>query len=208
MGICASEDFTPILLIDRDQLESYVGVSRNGSTITGNITLNYILELMLAKETLVQELSELSRSFNVKMYTVLSATGASLKIYGSLENILNTTLLRPFLKFDLSSALLLYVVVRLPLRLKDKLSRGKIELEIANWFKEKASLQSIFISEPIYVEDANDRIDVVMFVGGFDVNKMFISMEKKVRAIKSIVIKKGSIKEDEWRAIVKSLVAD
>jgi hypothetical protein len=45
-----------------------------------------------------------------------------------------------------------------------------------------------------------------MFVGGFDVTKMFVSMEKKVREIKSFVIKQGSIKEDEWQAIVKSLV--
>ena len=96
----------------------------------------------------------------------------------------------------------------MPLQLKEKLSRGKIELKIANWFKEKASLQSIFISEPVYVEDGNDRIDVVMFVGGFDVSKMFTAMEKKVRTIKSFVVKKGSMKEDEWRTIVKSLGAE
>jgi hypothetical protein len=47
-----------------------------------------------------------------------------------------------------------------------------------------------------------------MFVGDFDLTKMFISMEKKVSAIKSYVIEQGSIKEDEWQAIVKSLVAD
>jgi hypothetical protein len=47
-----------------------------------------------------------------------------------------------------------------------------------------------------------------MFVGGFDATKMFISMEKKVREIKSFVVKQGSIKEIEWQAIVKSLVAD
>jgi hypothetical protein len=47
-----------------------------------------------------------------------------------------------------------------------------------------------------------------MFVGGFDVTQMFISMEKKVREIKSFVVKQGSIKEDEWQAIVKSLVTD
>jgi stalled ribosome alternative rescue factor ArfA len=33
-------------------------------------------------------------------------------------------------------------------------------------------------------------------------------MEKKVREIKSYLIKKGSMKENEWQAIVKSLVAD
>jgi hypothetical protein len=208
IGMCVSKGFASLLLLDRDQLESYVGVDRRGSVLKGNVFFNYLLELVSAKETFVQELSELSRAFDVRMYTVLSATGASYSMYGSIKNILNSALSRPLLKFDLSSASVLYVLLRLPLQLKEKLSRGKIELEIANWFKEKASLQSVFISEPIYVEDANDRIDVVMFVGGFDATKMFISMEKKVKAIKNFVIKKGSIKEDEWRVIVKSLGAD
>jgi hypothetical protein len=207
MGMCASKDFTSILLLSRDQLERYVGVNRNGSILKGNAFVNYLLELVLAKENFVQELSELSRAFNVKMFTVLSAIGASLGIYGSIENILNTALSRPFLKFDLSTASLLYVLLRMPIGLKDKLPQAKIELAIANWFKEKADLQSVRVSEPIYVEDFSDRIDLVMFVGGFDVTKMFISMVKKVNPIKSFAIKQGSMKENEWQAIVKSLVA-
>jgi len=208
VGLCVSKGSASLLLVDRDQLESYVGVDRSGSVLKGNVFFNYLLEMVAAKETFVQELSELSRAFDVRMYTVLSAAGASVSMYGSLKNILDSALSTPLLKFDLSSASVLYVLLRLPLQLKEKMSRGKVELEIANWFKEKASLQSIFVSEPIYVEDGNDRIDLVMFVGGFDVTKMFASMEKKVRAIKSFVVKKGSIKEDEWRAIVKSLGAD
>jgi hypothetical protein len=47
-----------------------------------------------------------------------------------------------------------------------------------------------------------------MFLGGFDATKMLFSMEKKVSAIKSQAIKQGSIKEEDWQAIVKSLVAD
>jgi hypothetical protein len=81
-------------------------------------------------------------------------------------------------------------------------------LAIATWFKEKANLKSIYVSEPIYVEDVSDRIDVVMFLGGFDVTEMLRLMEKKVSAIKSQAIKQGSIKEEDWQAIVKSLVAD
>ena len=208
IGICVSKGFASLLLLDRDQLESYVGVDRRGSILKGNVVFNYLLELVSAKETFVQELAELSRAFNVRTYTVLSATGASLSIYGSIKNILDSALSRPLLKFDLSSASVLYVLIRMPIHLKEKLSRGKIELAIASWFKDKASLQSIFISEPIYVEDTSDRIDVAMFVGGFDVTKMFLSMEKKVREIKDFAIKQGSIKEDEWQAIVKSLVAD
>jgi hypothetical protein len=205
MGLSMSKDFTPVVLVDRDQLENYVGVDRKGSVISGNIFVNYLLELMLAKETLVQELSELSRSFNVKTYTILSATGASLRTYGSLENMLNTTLFRPLLTFDLSDASLLYVLLRMPLQFKDKLPRGRIELAIANWFKEKAHLKSIYISEPIYVEDVSDRVDVVMFVGGFDAAKLFASIEKKVSAVKSSAIEHGLMSKEEWQGIVKNL---
>jgi len=208
IAICVSKRFASLLLFDRDQLESHVGVDRNGSVLKGNVILNYLLEMVSAKEKFVQELSELSRAFDVRMYTVLSATGASLSIYGSIKNILDSALSRPLLKFDMSSASVIYVLIRMPIQLKDKLSRGKIELEMANWFKEKASLKSIVISEPIYVEDVSDRIDIIMFVGGFDLTEMFISMEKKVREIKSFVVKQGLIKEIEWQAIVKSLVAD
>jgi len=208
IGISVSMDSTPVLLINRDNLENYVGVNRKGAKITGNIFLNYLLELLLAKETVVQELSELSRSFNIKIFTVLSATGASLRIYGSLENVLATALLRPLLTFDISSASVLYVLLRIPSQLKSKLPREKIELSIVNWFKDKASLKSIYFSDPIYVEDTSDRIDVVMFVGGFDVTEMFTSMEKDVNAIKGDAIDRGFISEEEWQGIVKSLVKD
>jgi len=208
LGICISKDFASVLLLDRDQLENYVGVNRNGSILKGNIIVNYMLELALAKETFVQELCELSRAFNVKMYTVLLAPGASLQIYGSLENILNSALSRPLLNFDLSSASLLYVLLRIPAHLKEKLPQEKIELTIATWFKEKADLKSIYVSEPIYVTDVSDRIDIMMFLGGFDATKLLCSMQKKVSALKNQAIKQGSIKEEDWQIIVKSLVAD
>lgn len=206
LGMCISQDFTSIMLLDRDRLERYVGVNRNGSILKGNNIINYILELITSKETFVQELSEMSRAFSVKMYTVLSATGASLQIYGSLENILNTALSEPLLAFDLSTASLLYVLLRMPARLKDKLPQEKIELAIASWIEEKANFKSIYVSEPIYETDDSDRIDIVMFVGGFDSSKMFSAMEKKVSEIKKQAIKQGSIKENEWKKIVDSLV--
>ena len=201
-----SKNFTAITLLDRDRLEKYVGVNRNGSTLKGNNIINYILELITAKETFIQELSEMSRAFDIRMYTILSATGASLQIYGSLENILNTALSEPLLEFDLSTASVLYVLLRMPARLKDKLPQEKIEFAIASWIKEKANLESIYVSEPIYETDDTDRIDIVMFVGGFDASKMFSTMEKKVSRIKKQAIRTGSIKEDEWKKIVDILV--
>jgi len=94
----------------------------------------------------------------------------------------------------------------MPARLKDKLPQEKIELAIASWIEEKANFKSIYVSEPIYETDDSDRIDIVMFVGGFDSSKMFSAMEKKVSEIKKQAIKQGSIKENEWKKIVDSLV--
>ena len=205
LGMCASSDAANVVLFERDLLENFEGVDRNGSLIKGNMVSNYLVNLLLSKETLVQEISELSRTFNVKMYSVLVATGASIKIYGSLENMLNAMLLKPLLTFDLSSASLLYVLLRMPVSLKDKFPRGKIELATAGWFKEKANLKSIYIAEPIYVEDTSDRIDLILFVGGFDTAKMFTDIDKKVKSMKNRAVAKGFIKEEDWQAIMKNL---
>ena len=203
LGMCSSIEGATVLLADRDHLESYESVDRKGSLIKGNSIANYLVNLLLTKETVAQEISELSRTFNVKMYTVLLVTGASYKIYGSLENMLNTALLKPLLTFDLSSASLLYVLLRMPLSLKDKLPRGKIELAIADWFKEKANLKSIYITEPIYTEDMSDRIDAVLFVGGFDTSKMFSDLENKVKSLKNQAVEKGFMTED-WQVMTKT----
>ena len=205
LGMCASNDAATVVLLDRDLLENYEGVDRKGSLMNGNIVANYLVNLLLSKETLVQEISELSRTFNVKMYSVLLATGASVKIYGSIENMLNATLLRPLLNFDLSSASLLYVLLRMPSRFKDNFPRAKIELEIAGWFKEKANLKSIYVTEPVYVEDGSDRIDLTLFIGGFDTTEMLTDMDKKVKNMKNRAVAKGFIKEEDWRSLMKNL---
>jgi hypothetical protein len=208
MGLTLSTSFTPLLLIDRGNLENYVGVNREGSKITGNVLLNYLLELLLENKKIVQEISEFSRSFNTNIFTTLLTMGASFRVFGSIENMCSTALLNPLLKFDLSSVSLLYVLLRIPSHLKTKLPREKIELSIANWVRDKVNLKSIYVSDPLYVDEVNDRIDVVLLFGGFDVTELFASMEKEISPIKNEAINRGLIKEEEWEGIVKSLLKD
>ena len=49
VGILASKQDTALVLVDRDNLESYIGVDRNGYAINGNSVTNYLLDLMLTK---------------------------------------------------------------------------------------------------------------------------------------------------------------
>jgi hypothetical protein len=90
----------------------------------------------------------------------------------------------------------------MPSSMKDSLPRGRIELSITNWFKEKTNLQSIYISEPIYTEDMTDRIDAVLFLGGFDASKMMNNLEQKVKSLKALAVERGFITEN-WKVITK-----
>ena len=73
---------------------------------------------------------------------------------------------------------------------------------ITNWFKEKTNLQSIYITEPIYTLDMTDRIDAVLFIGGFEATEMLSNMETKVKSLKDHAVEKGFITE-EWKVVSK-----
>jgi hypothetical protein len=174
----------------------------------GNDIVNYLLEMMIAKDTFTQELSELSRAFNVKLYTAFSITGASFKVYGSFQRMLDAASLNSFLSFDLATTSVLYVLVRAPRNLKDKLSRDKIEMATAEWSKQMSGVKSIYVSDPIYVEDASDRVDIVAFAGSFDMTEFAVFLQKKASKVKNDAVEKGLIKEEEWAAVIKSLTTE
>lgn len=201
----SSKNLTQVI-IDRDNLESYIGVDRKGTVLSGNNVLNYVLELMLAKEQFIQELGELSRPFNIKFFTILAATGASFKVHGGLQNILNVALLRPLIDMPLTDATVLYVLPRISSTLKEQLPKGKIELTVVDWFKDKANLKSVYVSEPIYMDDGSDRLDIIMFLGGFSIAKRVAAANKKIQDIKNYAAKNG-VKKEEWEELISSLTA-
>jgi len=201
----SDKDYLPRVLIDKDCLESYVGVDRKGRILRGNKVFHYIVELMLSKDTFIHELVDLSKVFGVNTYTVLLVSGASLDIYGSLENMLELTLYRPLLNFDLSSCKVCFALLRLPSRLAERIPKETVERTISKWFEGKAALKSLEISEPVYVDENNDRVDIIVFVGGFDKSNKLNVMLKRIKEIKSQMISSGYIKKDEWEKVIQSL---
>ena len=94
----------------------------------------------------------------------------------------------------------------MPLRLKNVLAREKIELIVDEWFKEKTNLKAAYVSDPIYVDDGNDRLDILMFVGSFDLADMVTSTDKKVRDIKNYAVKNKFLEEKEWQKLIGNLL--
>ena len=111
--------------------------------------------------------------------------------------MLDIALLKPLSNFDLSSSSLLYVLLRMPAKLKEAIPRTKLELAITNWFRAKTAPQSIHISEPIYTEDMNDRIDAILLFGGYDTAKLFAELDFIVSDLKHKAVKNGLMTE-KW----------
>jgi hypothetical protein len=181
-------------------------VNREGGRLSGDLVPRYLVELLLHKEGLVRDLVKLSRSFRVELFTVLMAAGSSLEIYENLRNILDIALEQPLLDFDISTASIIYVLVKAPLRLQGRLTKGFIELEVNSWLKERLEIDVPQICEPIYVDELNDRIDVVILVGGFDTTLLFKTVRERVSRFDNLINEHGFYDKSVWAKICGTLL--
>jgi len=207
LGLLLSQGSGPVLLLDRARLDSFISVNREGDRLSGELVPRYLVELLLDKEGIVRDLVKLSSSFKVDLFTVLMASGSSLEIYETFRNILDITLEQPLLDFDFSTASIVYVLVKAPLRLQGQLNKGFIELEVNSWLKERLEIDVPQICEPIYVDELNDRIDVVILVGGFDTNHLFETVSERVSRFDNLIKEHNLYDEDIWAKICGTLLS-
>jgi hypothetical protein len=206
LGLFLSQGSGPVLLLDRSRLDSFISVNRAGDRLSGELVPRYLVEILLDKEGIVRDLVKLSSSFKVELFTVLMASGSSLEIYENLRNILEITLEQPLLDFDVSTASIVYILVKAPLRLQGQLTKGFIELEVNSWLKERLEIDVPQICEPIYVDELNDRIDVVILVGGFDTNRLFDTVSERVSRFDNLIKEHGFYDEEVWAKICGVLI--
>jgi len=198
----------PIVLMDRSHLDSFIGVNRAGGLLSGEGIARYLSEMILEKKGLIKDLVKLSQSFKVELFSVLMATGSSLEIYENLQHILDIALEQPLMDFDLSTAALVYVIVRAPLRLQESLTKGYIELQVNDWLKGRLNLNIPQICEPIYVDEFNDRIDVVILVGGFDTRRIFKTIDERISRFNRLINEHGFYDKEAWAEIRGRLVTE
>ncbi|MEM2996650.1 MAG: hypothetical protein QXK52_03985, partial [Candidatus Bathyarchaeia archaeon] len=125
-----------------------------------------------------------------------------LKIYDSLENIFNSMLYRMLLNFDLKESYIFYVLARIPVKLRGEITKEKLESAFIRWIREKSSPKVIYISDPIFINEVNDRIDIMIIVGGFNEEKILNSLEEKARETIEYLTKKGIIDEVKLKDIL------
>lgn len=208
IGLIFIDKSGPVILLDQSRLEEFIGVRRDGNMLTDKDVIDFLIELFLDKEGFIRDLVKLSRSLKVDLYTILMAAGCSLEIYENFRNILDITLEQPMFDFDLSTSSLIYVLVRVPLHLREQLDKRHIELEVARWLKERANLDAPQICEPIYVDEFSDRIDVVILVGGFDTRGLFTSIDERISRFSRIIVEQELYDKEVWNNIKDQLLGD
>ncbi|KON30256.1 hypothetical protein AC482_04285 [miscellaneous Crenarchaeota group-15 archaeon DG-45] len=206
VGLVSMDALGPLILLDQSCLEAFVGVRRDGGVLMGSGVIDYLVELFLGKDGFIRDLAKLSRSFGVGIFTVLMAAGCSLKIYESFRNILDITLEQPMLDLDLSTASMVYAIVRAPLHLRGELTKGRIELEVASWLKERADLDAPQICDPVYVEEFGDKIDIVILVGGLDMRGLFASIDSRISRFSRIMVEQELYDREAWIEIRRQLL--
>ncbi len=206
LGLLTIDASAPLLIMDQSKLEDFTGVHREGEILAGKEVIDYLVKLFMEKKGFIRDLVKLSRSFNVGLYTILMAAGCSLGIYETFRNILDITLEQPLLDIDLSTADMLYVVVKIPLSLRDEYSKGRVELEVSGWVKDHVNIDAPQICEPIYVEEFGDRIDVAILVGGFDTTELFDALDKRIQNFSKMMVEQDLYDDVVWLEIRKRLL--
>ncbi len=192
---------TPLILIDQGKLEEYKGVHREGDVLENIEILDYLVELLLDKEDIIRDLNRLSKSYNIELFTALLASGCSMDIYENFRNILEITLEMPLMDFDLTTARMLYVLVKAPLKFRDELQKGQLEYEVSTWLQESIGIDIPQICEPLFVDEYGDRIDVVILVGGYDTSKKFGEVYRRIERFSNMNVTQGLVDKIEWDKI-------
>lgn len=208
LGMVSIDGSTPLLLIDQGRLEDYSGVHRMGEILKDMDVVDYLVELLLDKRGFIRDLYKLSRNFDIGMFSALMATGCSLGIYESFRNILEVTLEQPLMEFDISTATMIYVLVRAPLYYRDEFTKGQIEYEVSQWLAESLGVDIPQICEPMFVDEFGDRVDVVILVGGFDTKKMFRDIYRRIERFSNMNLEQGLYDRELWDEIKKKLLGE
>ena len=201
VGMIRRDASTPLILIDQGKLEEYSGVHRDGDVLEDIDVLDYIIELLLDKEGFVRDLNRLSTSYNIELFSPLLASGCSMDIYESFRHILEITLEQPLMDFDISTAKIIYVLVKAPLKFRDELQKGQLEYEISTWLQESIGIDIPQICEPLFVDEYGDRLDIVILVGGYDTREKFASIHNRIQRFSKMNVDQGLVKGEEWEKI-------
>ena len=206
VGRILMDNSTPMILIDQGLMEDFRGVHRAGDILENSKIIDYLVDMLLDKENIIRELYRLSRSYSVNIFSPLMATGCSLDIYDKFKNILEITLEQPLMEMDLTSATMVYVLVRAPLSYQEDFQKGQLEFEVTQWLQESIGVDIPQICEPLFVDEYGDRVDVIILVGGYDTEQKFNEVYKRIERFSKMNVDQNLVDAGVWENIKEKML--
>ena len=157
-----------IWLVNYDKLSQTRGIGRSGEELTSEGLLShlmYFLGLVLA-ETGLRHMIRLSQGMNIQAFVPCLAIGRSMEIFGSLPNVLESAVIFPLVKVDMEHVMASYLLLRVPGRLSDNFSHGRVAEEFYAWNKRHMPAVRTSIVQVVHSEERSDRVDACVLLGG------------------------------------------
>ncbi|MCK5669790.1 hypothetical protein KAI10_00260, partial [Candidatus Bathyarchaeota archaeon] len=108
--------------------------------------------------------------------------------------------------FDITTAKMIYVLVKAPLKFRDDLQNGQLEYEVSTWLQESIGIDIPQICESLFVDEYGDRLDVVILVGGYDTKEKFAKVHKRIERFSKMNLDQGLVNAENWEEIKKIML--
>ena len=195
-----------IMVVDNTNVYSHKYVDNYGHELSSNKTLAHVLEMVCnrsgaqgEKRIEFSDLVQASRSTGIIHCTPCLALNHSLRIYEDLEGILESATVRPMANLDISSALFSFLILRVPNTLKSKFSADEMLKEYYRWKERNITNEVLGNTEIRYKEEASDRIDALLLLGGCDLNKLLSRAKEGYKVVRRSVLA-GTNPEESYLA--------
>ena len=160
------------VLVGNSQAEIFRGIGRDGREMRRDETLAAILNFVTSASeegNRFPDLTQMSKSTGLVHCVPCLALNHSLRIFGSLSNILESATSRPLLDTRKETALYSLLFLRLPSTFRSKMRIESLLKEFNLWKEESLPREIGGDCCISYSDELSDRIDALLLLGGSDI---------------------------------------
>jgi hypothetical protein len=162
-----------VIAVRYDRLKKLRGVGETGGELNTEEMIQGLFRLMASAFTVpnVAKFGRLNRWMRTPVMTPCLALGRSLEIFGSLSNILESSIAYPLSTISKDNVVVSELILRIPKRLAKYFPDNLIAEELASFNRKHFSKIKSTIYQVSYTDEQHDRIDACVLMGANDISE-------------------------------------
>ena len=199
------------IIMQDSVLKTLKGISRSGAELDADFLIPSMCDMLLAIDVEgLAELSHIAQSFRLQVLSPTFAYGASYEIYGSIANIVEYSLYNIMVPMNYENVIVAVAIARVPRRLLEKVGLDSLQEQFTGWTRRRFPAIRGSLLRVITKEESSDRIDVILLLGGKNLELIADVMKKGYNDFKTHVEtmelwQEYSITADEMKNIEESI---